>query len=346
MAVELSKIPSEILEFLASHKTSNKIGEIAATHDIKDKSSKIAEIVRQLTLKEKSVSELPRLVQENLGLQDQEKINKITLDIAALLLQIRHYLRGVEDLIRSFGREVPETKPITPVSPERIEEAPKSEKAPAPESTMKQVQEQAPASPASPAPSTKEDIKTLIQKNPQIGSQEIGKQDIFTGENRAKMPPTINNWLQDYDYFLGVGWHSNLDRVRYLGQNENARKLSEKEKDILAKILESYDDEKALPFSLTPAGLLDLTSYTKEVSLKAPPKEPIPKEEPSFPAQGPETPLPPAAPKPPPTKKPKVLPHERGRASGPPPPVPPVPKENIIDLKEKSNGTISGPSIH
>lgn len=331
-------LPQEIKDFISSLEVSQEIGKIAAKNNIDEKGSELAKTVKQIIYKEKPVSELQNLLKENLQIQDEAIIKEISLDIANLLLQIRHYLQGVEDLIRSLGGEVPETKPITPVPPEMSQDEVKTEEALAPAIS---------ASPPPAPPTTKEDIKTLIIKNPQIGSQEIGTQDIFTGEDGAKIPPTISNWLQDYDYFLGAGWHSNLDRIRYLGQNENTQKLDEKEKVILVKILESYDDDKTLPFSLTPAGLLDFGSYSEKTretdSLKtsSPPPPPLLSTKPPIkpPDTQEEPPPPPSSPPLSREPKPLIVPEKPPLSSS-------VPKENIINLKEKPNGTIPDPSIY
>lgn len=383
MTTSLQNLPPEIIEFLASKKTVDKISLIVSTYDIKEKGANIAEIIGKIVLKEKFVSDLPKLIEQNLELTDQEKVRKISTDIANLLLEVKHYVAGTEDLIKSLGGTVPEAKaPVTPVASERFESPYLQEK----ESIAQQ-------------PKIQDNIKVILIKNPQIGRQEIGKEKIYSGVNGVEIAPTIENWLSDYDYFLGAGWHSNLDRIKYLGQNDNARKLGEEDKNILSKILESYDNEISLPFSLSSSGLIDFGNQKEEEtpqksavpetltpepppSLKedlVPPQETLPQpekitlqEEAPMPPQIPQRkvieqeesflkpPLPPkplsATPeplkkksideflsKPPVSPKPEALPQE---PPIPPKQFPPVPKENIINLKEKTNGTIPGSSIY
>lgn len=360
--MEFKDLPEEIRVFSTSKEVTDSIIEIANIYKVSNKTSEIAKIIGKICLKEIGVSKLQENLRNKLEIQDEATLKNITLDIAEkILLPMRHYLYGIEDLIKSLGGEVPEIKqPITPVSPEKIaavsqvEETPYAEQIAAQKETITAPAPPLaePALPSTPASVIKEDIRNLILKNPQIGSQEIGKQDIFTNEDNVKMAPTISNFLADYDYFLGAGWHSNLDRLKYLGQNENARRLSQREKDVLAKILESYDDEKSLPFSLTPVGLLDFENYSGKVfepEKKAEAKEtsapsPLePKKEEFLPPSPPKPPLPTESSFP---QKKEATPPLPAPPPLPPRPFKPIPKENIINLKEKSNGTIPNSSIY
>ena len=77
------------------------------------------------------------------------------------------------------------------------------------------------------------------------------------------------NWkirllLHDYIQSVGVGQHSNIERLDYLYHSSNAIKLKESERKLLAEILKSYDEEIMLPIR---NGRVDL-KFLKEKLLK------------------------------------------------------------------------------
>ena len=79
--------------------------------------------------------------------------------------------------------------------------------------------------------------------------QKIGSQSLTTEGKSTPQPPTLKNWLLDYDSETGIEKHSELEREQYLAQNPNVRKLSSIEKDLLRKVLKFYDNLKPTPVS-------------------------------------------------------------------------------------------------
>ena len=81
--------------------------------------------------------------------------------------------------------------------------------------------------------------------------QKIGSQSLTIEGKPTPQPPTLKNWLLDYDSETGNEKHSGLERGQYLAQNPNVRKLEQIEKDLLRKVLKFYDDIKPTPVSQT-----------------------------------------------------------------------------------------------
>ncbi|MBL7154947.1 MAG: hypothetical protein ISS88_00365 [Candidatus Portnoybacteria bacterium] len=79
--------------------------------------------------------------------------------------------------------------------------------------------------------------------------QKIGGQSLTIKGKPTPQPPTLKNWLLDYDQTMGIKKHSELEREQYLAQNPNVRKLASVEKDLLRKVLKFYDNLKPTPVS-------------------------------------------------------------------------------------------------
>jgi len=79
--------------------------------------------------------------------------------------------------------------------------------------------------------------------------QKIGSQSLTIKGKPTPQPPTLKNWLLDYDKETGTKKHSELEREQYLAQNPNVRKLEQTEKDLLRKVLKFYDNLKPIPVS-------------------------------------------------------------------------------------------------
>jgi len=102
-----------------------------------------------------------------------------------------------------------------------------------------------------------QDIRFLAKKNPAILEQKItGNYLIESGTGRS-IPSTVKNWLLDYVRIAGSGNHSGLDRGRYLIKSPNAKNLTEDERNLVNKIIESYDSGSPLTVDIN-TGLLFL----------------------------------------------------------------------------------------
>jgi hypothetical protein len=80
-------------------------------------------------------------------------------------------------------------------------------------------------------------LKEIIEKN----QESIGAKELLVGGK--KVPPTIQNWIADYNAFYGASGdeHDPLHQIKYINSSENFRALDEKSKTILLDILKLYD---------------------------------------------------------------------------------------------------------
>ena len=81
-------------------------------------------------------------------------------------------------------------------------------------------------------------------------TQKIGERPVLKTGETAPSPPTIQNWLSDYDRNLGPEKIDNLEREEYLAKNQNASMLNEQDKAKLRNVLQFYDNLKPIPSSI------------------------------------------------------------------------------------------------
>jgi hypothetical protein len=97
------------------------------------------------------------------------------------------------------------------------------------------------------------DLIGALKKNEQV----LGKELIAVPGQEIPQPGHVKNWLIDYDDYLGAGKHSDIERTRYLFESSNTKKLTDKERAILDKVLKLYELLK-----LTPRDLGGLATYS------------------------------------------------------------------------------------
>jgi len=68
--------------------------------------------------------------------------------------------------------------------------------------------------------------------------------------NNQRRPPTVGNWLLDYNSNLGTGVVDNLKRVQYFSGNNNIKVLPEQEKARVKTLLDLYERLKLSSFTL------------------------------------------------------------------------------------------------
>ena len=92
-------------------------------------------------------------------------------------------------------------------------------------------------------------------------TQKIGQRPILIiGETEPK-PPTIQNWLSDYDRSLGPDLHTDIQQEEYLSKNPNAKLLPENEKAKLRNVLRFYNNLKPIPAAVIDKALKDAGVY-------------------------------------------------------------------------------------
>lgn len=80
----------------------------------------------------------------------------------------------------------------------------------------------------------------------EIRSQRITQERIIFGEEKKIIVPSVENWIRDYVEETGSRKHNSLERSRYLFESENAKKLNSTERENLAILLRSYDENYLL----------------------------------------------------------------------------------------------------
>ena len=89
-------------------------------------------------------------------------------------------------------------------------------------------------------------IEDAMEKYPRVGEQLVTSAPIVLKPFPQPVRPSIKNWIADYHHALGVGEHGIMERGSYLYNNPNTRTLTESERQKVALILKSVDDNTPL----------------------------------------------------------------------------------------------------
>lgn len=80
-------------------------------------------------------------------------------------------------------------------------------------------------------------LEALLSNPERLGDQDLERKGV--GES---VPPTIRNWLVDYEQFFEKERpRKSLEEIMYLNKGVNVRKLDDRQKTILFKIIQIYD---------------------------------------------------------------------------------------------------------
>lgn len=85
-----------------------------------------------------------------------------------------------------------------------------------------------------------------IKAYPELGEQMITSEKIQLKNFPEPVRPSIKNWLADYTFNLGYGKHDAIARGNYLFQNANTRQLNSQDRQKLALILKSFDENSMI----------------------------------------------------------------------------------------------------
>lgn len=89
-------------------------------------------------------------------------------------------------------------------------------------------------------------LQRAIEKFENIKNQQVTSQPIKIYNFPDTIQPSIKNWLTDYQYNLGVGKHTPMERGNFIYRSPNGARLTESDRQRLALILKSYDEETPL----------------------------------------------------------------------------------------------------
>lgn len=89
-------------------------------------------------------------------------------------------------------------------------------------------------------------INEAMKKYPKIGEQPITSNPIKLRHFPAPARPSIKNWIADFHDSMGVRKHGTIERGNYLFHSENTKNLNNQERQRLAYVLKSLDENMPL----------------------------------------------------------------------------------------------------
>ncbi len=116
-----------------------------------------------------------------------------------------------------------------------------------------------------------------------VGEQLITSSSVTLRNFPYPVRPSIKNWISDYTFNLGYEKHTALERSKYLFRSQNARNLSEAERQKLAELLKSFDEGALLVVNKKTQQIIFTQTQTvpeKKVSPPAPPHPPYAQQRP------------------------------------------------------------------
>lgn len=85
-------------------------------------------------------------------------------------------------------------------------------------------------------------FRQLVSNYLQQNEEKLGDYSIQAGAGGTQQSSTLGNWIKDYErYFPSFTVHSSLERLKYLNEGVNSKKLNQVDKARLTRILEAYD---------------------------------------------------------------------------------------------------------
>ena len=97
------------------------------------------------------------------------------------------------------------------------------------------------------------DIANLSERQLMINSlkeneERLSQERISVSAETERKLDMVKNWIVDYDRFINkLGSRADVERVVYINQSANARKLNQEDKETLLKILKIYDFLRFVP---------------------------------------------------------------------------------------------------
>jgi len=220
--------PSFVQEAMYAVESADINWEIIQKYKIpEDKIATTVNVLAKTIIKDIPLDVFPKELQKKSGIQDPEKLRKVVLEFCTRrLLPLRSHLQGIENLIVQLGGTIPEILPTPP-----------------------RVQEPQQIKPTYQLPGVvQKDIRTALIENQEIGNQLITEKPIKLRDYNQPVRPSIKNWLIDYQQKMGVEYHSPMERADYLFNSENAKELSETDREVISSLIKSYDERLPLPF--------------------------------------------------------------------------------------------------
>lgn len=184
-------------------------------------------------------------LKERLPNFEETKLKNLALEICyKRFYPLRDYLKGIEDLIKNLGGEIPKD---TSLYSEEFKKRKEEKKKKAQKAISYKQEAVSFKAEEKKVKIEKLPLKIAIQKYPKILKQFITAKPIKIKEFDEPVNPTLKNWLSDYLDKMGGGFHNSFERVDYLFNSENGKKLDSVDRNILNSVLKSYDEGLSLP---------------------------------------------------------------------------------------------------
>lgn len=90
-----------------------------------------------------------------------------------------------------------------------------------------------------------------LARYPRINEQQITSERIVVKSEKEPVRATVRNWLRAYRDVLGVRRHTAIERGQFIFSSENAKKLSSIERERLAVMFKSLDEQE--PLAIDPS---------------------------------------------------------------------------------------------
>ncbi|MFA5961419.1 MAG: hypothetical protein WC848_01910 [Parcubacteria group bacterium] len=110
-------------------------------------------------------------------------------------------------------------------------------------------------------------IENALKKYPLLGEQLITANYIKIRTYPEPVRPSIDNWLSDYTFTIGISNHDPIIRGNYLFKSDNTQTLSFQDRERLSALIKSFEDK-------TP---LSINSNSKQIIFNIPEKEEVPR---------------------------------------------------------------------
>lgn len=245
--LDLSNKLKNIPDFVRAHMRENsEFSEVDKFMLTSDDQQKAKEKMVKVLLGEININDFFDNLKVSLPNFEESKLKELALEICYhRLYPLRDYFKGIENIIIALGGKIPEDVPL-------FSEEYRKRKA---EKVKKRPEKENP--PPSDATTTIEEpkemnivnlpIKEAVEKYPEVLKQFVSARPIKISEFDELVNPTVKNWLKDYIEHLGAGSHSGFQRIDYLFNSENGRRLDQVDRNIINSLLKSYDDGFALP---------------------------------------------------------------------------------------------------
>lgn len=248
---KINNLPENVKDFFISDEPMMKIKKSFAVFDINSsQSEKITKEIGLMYAGDMEIKQLPDLIKKNINIGDNiaygiaYEINK------RIFNKFPDYFKNSEELLKQW-----EQLKSTPVLNEGDAMSNILEQEPwiaeIIQEERKEVETRKEEQKKQQANIIKIPLLPAIQKYPKIGEQPVTASPIKLRSFPAPARPSVKNWLADYRENLGAGHHGVVERGNYLFHGENAKKLNSNERQKLAWILKSLEEDAPLEIDIS-----------------------------------------------------------------------------------------------